>query len=287
MTGEKKKKRKLYQGREVRSIEIDQVVLLFLDEERAEGRVVRNKDLRQKANEIAGGLGLQDFSASQMWLKRWKKRHSVCTHRSTHTSQKVPDDFEQHLFNFRVSVLRLRNQHDYPLRFIQNMDLTMVCFDMVPSHTNERKGMKQVRTKTTNASKQGFTVALYASADGVKSPATIVLKERNGQIPQHAFRNLQIPANVRIQATRNRWMTRESLQMWVEQVVGEMDHRRLLVLDSYRMHQTPQIPQAALGLPSQSTLASPTLQGSCSWSVGAVDATAPPFDSSWQPDPAH
>ena len=33
MTGEKKKKRKLHQGREVRSIEIDQAVLLFLDDE--------------------------------------------------------------------------------------------------------------------------------------------------------------------------------------------------------------------------------------------------------------
>ena len=33
MTGEKKKKRKVHQGREVRSIEIDQAVLLFLDEE--------------------------------------------------------------------------------------------------------------------------------------------------------------------------------------------------------------------------------------------------------------
>ena len=32
--------------------------------------------------------------------------------------------------------------------------------------------------------------------------------------------------------------------MRVEQVVGEMDHRRLLVLDSYRAHQTPLIRQA-------------------------------------------
>ena len=148
------KEKKTHQGREVQLIEIDQAVLLFLDEERAEGRVVRNKDLCQKANEIAGGLGLQDFSVSQMWLKRWKQRHSVCTRRSTHTSQKVPDDFEEHLFNFRVSVLRLRNQHDYPLRFIQNMDQTIVRFDMVPSRTSDQKGVKQMRTKTTNAPKR-------------------------------------------------------------------------------------------------------------------------------------
>ena len=76
-TGQEKKKRKLHRGPAIRSEEVDLGVLEFLDQERTEGRVVRNKDLKRKALQIAGGLQLDGFAASPMWLKRLKKRHGV------------------------------------------------------------------------------------------------------------------------------------------------------------------------------------------------------------------
>ena len=45
----------------------------FLDHERGEGRVMTNRDLTQKAMEVAGSLGLEGFVASKMRLQRWKR----------------------------------------------------------------------------------------------------------------------------------------------------------------------------------------------------------------------
>ncbi|KAL8571450.1 hypothetical protein ACOMHN_009382 [Nucella lapillus] len=221
--GTEKKKRKLHRRRYILSQEVDQAVLDYLNNERAEGRVVRNKDLQRKAMELAGAQQLQGFRASPMWVKRWKKRYRVSTRRGTCTNQRVPADFEDQLLAFRWSVLRLRLCNLYPLIHILNMDQTMV-----------------------RAEKRGFTVALLVVADGTKFPAFIIFRERNGHIPQRVLLQMQVPDNVRVSATRNGWMTRESLFVWIERVLGHSDQRRLLVLDQYAAHRTADV-QAAMG----------------------------------------
>ncbi|KAL8613834.1 hypothetical protein ACOMHN_029691 [Nucella lapillus] len=196
--------------------------------------------------ELAGAQQLQGFRGSPMWVKRWKKPHGVSTRRGTCTNQRVPADFEDQLLAFRWSVLRLRLRNLYPLIHILNMDQTMVRFDMLPNRTNNTKGAKIVRTKTTRAKKRGFTVALLVAAYGTKFPAFIIFRERNGHIPQRVLLQMQVPDNVRVSATRNGWMTRESLFVWIERVLGHSDQRRLLVLDQYAAHRTADV-QAAMG----------------------------------------
>ncbi|KAL8563469.1 hypothetical protein ACOMHN_011948 [Nucella lapillus] len=58
--GKNKQKRKLSKGPAVRSEHVDQGVLRYLEDERSEGRVVRNKDLKRKAMELAGGFNVDD-----------------------------------------------------------------------------------------------------------------------------------------------------------------------------------------------------------------------------------
>ena len=70
--GASKKKRKLHQGREVASKELDASLFSYLEEERAKGNSVSNKELRARGKEIAGGLQMQGFAASSKWLWRWK-----------------------------------------------------------------------------------------------------------------------------------------------------------------------------------------------------------------------
>ena len=48
---------------------------------------------------------------------------------------------------------------------------------MLFSRTNNKKGDKTIHIKTTHAEKKSFTVALAATASGVKLPAVIVFKE--------------------------------------------------------------------------------------------------------------
>ena len=115
------------------------------------------------------------------------------------------------------------------------MDQTMCRFDMPPSRTNSKKGMKTVRIKTTRAEKKGFTVALAATADGRKLPAVLIFKERGGAL---GVRVLKIPANVRVRASTNGWMTAPEYHHWLTSVLKKQDERRLLIVDSYRAHIT-------------------------------------------------
>lgn len=123
--GDKKKKRKLHSGGEIFSPQVDAEVFAFLELERSNGRVVLNKDLTQKAKEVAEHLGLQGFSASPMWLARWKKRWNVGIRRGTNTSQKIPADYRDQLLHFRRSIVRYRELHKYRTSEIGNMDQTM------------------------------------------------------------------------------------------------------------------------------------------------------------------
>ncbi len=84
--GRMKKKRKLHCGAAVASHNLDIGVFEYLEDERSEGRAVSNRDLQEKARELADSMGLVGFTASRMWLWRWKKRWNVGRRRSTNCS---------------------------------------------------------------------------------------------------------------------------------------------------------------------------------------------------------
>lgn len=148
-----KKHRKLHQGVELTSLELDVAVFEYLQEERSEGRVVRNKDLKSKALDIAQGLGLGMFKASNSWLWRWRQRWNMGMRRGTNTSQRVPALYQEQLAHFRHKIIRARELHNHALSHIANMDQTMVRFDSPPNRTNNIKGMRTVRIATTGAQK--------------------------------------------------------------------------------------------------------------------------------------
>ena len=70
-----KSMRKLHPGAEY-CVELDNLVLDYLIEERAEGLEATNKMLQEKARELAPGIdGVPpEFCASDGWLRNWKKR---------------------------------------------------------------------------------------------------------------------------------------------------------------------------------------------------------------------
>ena len=214
-------------------------VFEFLEEERSEGRPVSNELLRRRALQIAGGMQLEDtFTASAGWIARWKSRFGVGIRCGTNSSQFVPANYADKLMTFRKVVISIRKNKNISPSNIINMDQTMCRFDMPPSRTNSKKGMKTVRIKTTRAEKKGFTVALAATADGRKLPAVIIFKERGGALGVRVKSKLKIPANVRVRASTNGWMTAPEYHHWLTSVLKKQDERRLLIVDSYRAHIT-------------------------------------------------
>ena len=231
------------------SPELDTAVFDYLVEERAVGRPVSNKDLRHKALELSqsGNFTVtvpSTFKASAMWLKRWKRRRGVSLRCSTSDAQKVPSDYENVLHGFRESIIQSHLKHSLSPSQIVNMDQTMCHFDMVPSRTNDIIGTRSVRISSTKATKKGFTVALAASGSGEKLPAMIIFKERGGQLGPRVKQSLVIPSNVRVNASKNGWMTAELYHWWLQHIYKPMTSSRschhLLLVDNYRPHLTPQ-----------------------------------------------
>ena len=214
------------------SVELDQKVCEFLEEERTGGRPVSNQLLKTKAIQIAGGLNIAGFRASCGWLRRWKQQYNVGVRAGMNNAQKIPADYADLLYSFRKSVITIRKAENIGPADIVNMDHTMCRFNMPPSHTNNKRGERTIRIKTTCAEKKGFTVALAATTSGKKVPAVIVFKECGESLVVGVWWSLCILPNVRMRSSTNGWMTAEEYQQWLVHIFGKdrvstpfVDHR--------------------------------------------------------------
>uniref|UniRef100_A0A147BAS4 Putative pogo family transposase ixodes scapularis pogo family transposase n=1 Tax=Ixodes ricinus TaxID=34613 RepID=A0A147BAS4_IXORI len=111
----------------------------------------------------------------------------------TNECQKLPSDYAEAIAVSREAVSTLRREHDYTDYNIANMDQTMVRMDCPATRTNNTTGDSTIRITNTGCARRGMTVALCATAAGVKLPALIVLKEPTGRIPPRALFALKIP----------------------------------------------------------------------------------------------
>ena len=130
-------------GGELISHEIEFGVLEYLFAERERGIPVSNSDLKEKALEIARELNqeqpnprIQAFKASDGWLRLWKRRNRIALLRGTNESQKVPEDYGELIKLFTSEIRRKRQEHQYTMFNIGNMDQTMCRFDMAMASTN-------------------------------------------------------------------------------------------------------------------------------------------------------
>ncbi|KAM7310645.1 uncharacterized protein LOC121832848 [Ixodes scapularis] len=198
--GKNKFKRAINNGRPVFSEELDEALMDFLDTERAAGRAVSNRVLQEHARKLAVQMNLGNFEASNHYLARWKARFNVSMRVGTNESQKLPADYADAISVFRRAVGSLRLEHSYSNFSIANMDQTMVRMDCPAKRTNNVAGESSIRIVNTGCARRGLTVALCATAAGIKLPALIVLKEPMGRIPPRALFALQIPGIVSISA---------------------------------------------------------------------------------------
>ena len=72
-----KKARKMHDGREQLSVQLDDLVYGFLQERRNFGLAVSNVALIDEAKRDAAELNIVGFKASNGWLVRWKQHFNV------------------------------------------------------------------------------------------------------------------------------------------------------------------------------------------------------------------
>jgi hypothetical protein len=176
---------------------------------------------------------IAQFKFSEAWLEGFMKRFNLATRRRTHNAQHLPDDLTEKQQNFLSFILYRRIQHDYPLRYIGNIDETPVTFDLPYSTTLDHRGTSTVSIRTTGHEKTNFTVILACMADGTKLPPVCIFKLKN--IPREIF-----PQGVHIRINKKGWCNEQEMLWWIENVWTQRNAlsnpRSLLVLDSFRGH---------------------------------------------------
>ncbi len=160
-------------GRPVKDKELDESLITWVKDQRKEGIPVNGPMLRAQAK---GKAEDHDFSASDGWLRCFKRRHCLSTRFRTSVGQKLPPDHEEKLLSFQKFLIQLRKKHEYPLSHIYNMDETPMQFDMPPTRTLHPAGEHTVHVKTANAEKRGFTVILTITASGEKVKPWAIFK---------------------------------------------------------------------------------------------------------------
>ncbi|GES91510.1 pogo transposable element with KRAB domain [Rhizophagus clarus] len=98
-------------------------------------------------------VGDDEFQGTLSWIQSFMKRFDLSLRRRTKISQKLPEDTDEKLENFKHFIIRLRSQYNFDLNSIYNMDETPIWFDMAGNMTINNKGDKTVHIHTTDGSK--------------------------------------------------------------------------------------------------------------------------------------
>ena len=169
------------------------------------GIAVSGLMLRLKAKELADN---PEFKASLGWYQNWKRRHSVSMRTKTTLAQRLPNDMEEIIVEFHR--FAARQQWDYPLSCIFNMDETPMRFELPSTRSLEYSGNRTVPVKSCGAEKRSFMVTLGVAADGTKLPPAVTFK--GVRTP----RDLVVPSSVWVSFHKKGWMDEQGIYLWNE-----------------------------------------------------------------------
>ena len=155
--------------------EVDDKLLEWLLSMRERHLCVSTQMLRDKAKAAITEHN-PSFQASEGWLRKFMRRHSIVLRAKTSVAQKLPKDLEAKIETFYKDVQNLRENGKYSNELIGNMDETPLYFDMIPSRSLEKRGAKEVRVKSTGAQKRHITVVLACTGAGKMLPPMIIFK---------------------------------------------------------------------------------------------------------------
>lgn len=231
---------KLHPGKSAKYPSLEDDLFIWVCERRTNQHSVSRKLIIKKAitlsrdqNFLANNPSVTEFKFSRKWLDGFLKRHDLSERRRTTVAQQLPPDLLEKQNVFLSYVLYRRIQHDYPLKYIGNMDETPLWFDLPSNTTIDHKGTKTVSIRTTGHERTSFTVVLACMADGRKLPAVCIFKLKN--VPRENF-----PHGIHIRANKKGWMNEEEMLWWIETVWTSRNpfgnSRSMLVLDSFRGH---------------------------------------------------
>ena len=130
--------------------------------------------------------------------------HNLVNRRKTTVTQWLPENYIEQQNEFLSYVLFCRNEHDYPLSLIENMDEMPVSFNLPNNITVEQCSTKTVSILSTGYEHSSFTVVLSCMANGTKLPPVIIFKLVN--VPREEFSD-----GIIVRANPKGWMNENKI----------------------------------------------------------------------------
>ena len=215
--------------------QIDQALMLWFTEIRNNHNVpISGNLLKSKAKDFASKLGIKDFTASNGWLDRFKKRNNLIYKTISGESAAVDSDVVTSFKDKVQSVIK-----DYSPADIYNVDETGLFFKSMSNKTFALKG------ETCHGGKKykdRVTVLLGANMDGShKLKPLLIGKYKNPRCLKHIQRE-DLP--VVYDNSKNAWMTSEIFGDFLkrfDRAMGKEKRKVLLLLDNCSAHGTSNV----------------------------------------------
>ena len=218
--------------------DLDKAVYIWFCQERLRGSPITGPMVQEKAKEMNEKLNLdEEFSASQGWLDRWKKRHGVRQLSiSGESASADTTEAENFVLSFPAILEGLSPQQVY------NADEMGLAFKQLPSKSLASKEEK--RAPGFKMNKQRLTVMACSNATGNhKLPLLVIGKSASPR----AFKGLNLKSlPVKYTHQKRAWMDSAIFSKWFHEIFvpavtkfnkdNNLPQKALLIIDNAPCH---------------------------------------------------
>lgn len=234
---------------------LEQAILIWFKQTRSQNVPVNGKLLQEKARELADVLKIVRFTASNGWLEKFLKRHSITLKSIQGEAGAVKLD--------ELNMWQQQELQDaiekYDANDVFNIDECGLFWRLLP---NKTLAFINERCTTGKKSKERITVLVGANMTGSeKLPLLVIGKSKNPR----CFKNARI--SIQYLANSNAWMTASIFESWIKNwdlQLHTKNRKILLFLDNCSAHTSNlQLNNIKLQffLPNTTSLAQPMDQG--------------------------
>lgn len=216
------------QAKTAQHVDLEEILLTWFKEVTAAGVNVDGKVVREKADDIALSLGIDNFQASGGWLHRFKTRHNLVYKTVCGEGKKVDESVVNEWKTATLPSLIA----GYEPRDIFNTDEAGLFFNVQPEKSLCFKGQN---CQGGEKSKNRITVLFCCNADGSeKFKLTVVGKFQKPR----CFKNAG-PLPCVYKANKRAWMTTSIFQeflIYLDHKMSSKNRKIVLILDQCSAH---------------------------------------------------
>ena len=212
--------------------DVENAINEWFDAMRSHGQPLTGSLIRPKALEFANALGVEDFTASEGWLSRWKKRKGIVWKRAHGEAASANVQNAEEWIRTELRGILERYSADR----VFNADETGLFFRAVPDGslcyaTEKLKGSKKAMDR--------LTILVCTNMDGtVKKKLFVIGRAR---CPR-CFKGLDVTKlPVTYKANKKAWMTAVLFENWLKEWDNQLEGKPkiCLLLDNCTAHPNP------------------------------------------------